>query len=294
MGYRDDQPIYDSALFPPYVAKSYQDGIVEDRFDFPQVDDVRSIDEPVFCLSHFNMRTYGHFLLEVLPKLLLARELWQLGFRVRVAFPTDAPPVSAIVELLLDGDQLMTYESKSERLRAPLAIFPSLSGSVTGRPKQHGWIVSAIWRLAAALSLLDTPPSISGKRLFLSRQHVQGFRTLGNETEAFSIAAQYGFELVHPQELRWDDQVRMFFHAGHVIGIECSALHGAMFCLPGTSVIALGRANGIQAAIAACFGHGIGYLMPSEGTIAHWTPGAQRQTFEIDTRELKRRLDMIL
>ena len=95
------------------------------------------------------MGVYGHFLLEVLPKLLLARELWRLGFRVRVAFPTDAPPVSAIVEQFLDDDQLITYEWKSERLRAPLAIFPSLSGW----PKQHGWIVSAVWRLAAALSL---------------------------------------------------------------------------------------------------------------------------------------------
>jgi capsular polysaccharide biosynthesis protein len=290
MVYRGDQPICDSALFPPYLAKFYEAVIAEDYFAFPQVDDVRSIDEPVFCVSHLNMRTYGHFLLEVLPKLLLARELWRLGFRVRVAFPTDAPPVSAIVELLLDGDQLMTYESKSERLRAPLAIFPSLNGG----PKQHGWIVSAIWQLAAGLSLFHTPASISGKRLFLSRQHVGGFRTLANEAEAFSIAAQYGFELVHPQERRWDDQVRMFFHAGHVIGMESSALHGAMFCPPETSVIALGRVNGIQAAIAACFGHRVGYVMPSEGTISpEWTPGAQRQTFRIDTRELKRRLDMI-
>jgi Glycosyltransferase 61 len=293
MGYKDDQLICDSALFPPYVAKFYEDGVVEDYFGFPQVDDVRSIDEPVFCLSHFNMRTYGHFLLEVLPKLLLARELWRLGFRVRVAFPTDAPPVSAIVELLLDGDQLLPYESKSERLRAPVAIFPSLSGSLSGRQKQHGWIVSAIWRLAAALSLLHTPASIAGKRLFLSRSHVQSFRTLTNEAEAFSIAAQYGFELVHPQELRWDDQVRMFFHASHVIGIESSALHGAMFCQPGTSVIALGRVNGIQAAIAACFGHSVGYVMPSEGTISDLSHGTPRQTFGIDPRELKRRLDMI-
>jgi Glycosyltransferase 61 len=293
MGYQGDQPICDPALFPPYVAKSYEDKIVEAYYGFPQVDDVRSIDEPVFCVSQFSMGVYGHFLLEVLPKLLLARELWRLGFRVRVAFPTDAPPVSAIVEQFLDDDQLITYESRSERLRAPLAIFPSLSGW----PKQHGWIVSAIWRLAAALSLAHTHASISGRRLFLSRQHVQGFkrRTLANEAEAFSIAAQYGFELVHPQELGWEDQIRMFFHASHVIGMECSALHGAMFCPPGTSVIALGRVFGIQSAIAACFGHRFGYVMSSEGTISpHVRSAEEQQTFKIDTRELKRRLDMIL
>jgi hypothetical protein len=67
-----------------------------------------------------------------------------------------------------------------------------------------------------------------------------------------------------------------------------------MFCPPGTSVIALGRVFGIQSAIAACFGHSIGYVMPSKGNLSPQTHGAQRQTFEIDTRELKRRLDMIL
>jgi glycosyl transferase family 61 len=290
MAYRGDQAICDSLLFPRYLASFYEVAIAEDYFAFPQVDDMRSIDEPVFCVSHLNMRTYGHFLLEVLPKLLLARELWRLGFRIRVAFPSDAPPVSAIVEMLLDGDQLLTYESESERLRAPIAIFPSLNGG----PVQHGWIVSAIWQLSAALSLAQRPASTSGRRLFLSRQHVEGFRTLTNEAEAFSVAAGYGFELVHPQEHRWDDQVRMFFHAGHVIGMESSALHGAMFCPPQTSVIALGRVNGIQAAIAACFGHRVGYVMPIEGVIAEWSAGAERQTFRVDTGELKRRLDMIV
>ena len=109
------------------------------------------------------------------------------------------------------------------------------------------------------------------------------------------MAAEYGFELVHPQDLPWPDQIRMFYCASHVISAYDSALHGTLFCPAGAKIILLGRVNSIQEAIGDSLGHELGFIDPVQGELTPVDPSVplKPQFYEISTAELRRRLDSI-
>jgi len=109
------------------------------------------------------------------------------------------------------------------------------------------------------------------------------------------VAAEYGFELVHPQDLPWPDQIRMFYCASHVISAYDSALHGTLFCPVGAKIISLGRVNSIQEAIGDSLGHELGFIDPAQGELTPVDPSVplKPQFYEISTAELRRRLDSI-
>lgn len=291
MAYHRGQPLVLPDFYPSYVGQRYDPDQVN-AYCVPAVDWTREFDEPVVFVSNWSMQTYGHFLLEVLPKILLYKTLRTAGMRAKLAFPSDAAYVSVIINQILQPDEIIFYQSTQETLRVPLAIFPSVPVSESFH--LHSWYASAIWNFAAGIAHAERQKKLPGPRLFLSRQHVTGFRTLSNEAEVFSVASDYGFELVHPQELQWLEQVAMFFAATHVIGADNSALHAAMFCRPGTKIVSLGRVHNIQGAIASVFGHAIGYVMPSVGHLGAWTAGGSPQFYEVDATELRWRLDTLM
>ena len=288
--YRDGLPVTSDRLFPDYVQRYFKDGLVR---GFANVEEVREVDAPVFCVSHFNMRTYGHFLLEVLPKVLLVKELQQAGLKIPIVFPSDAGPIFNIVTQICGSDGVLPYESRREILRPQSVIFPSMMISPDYRGHMHNVFVSLIRQLALQYSITPSTSMVPGPRLFLSRSKWRkGYRTAANEDELYAIAAEYGFELVHPQDLTWSDQVRMFYGASHVISAYDSALHGTLFCQAGTKVISLGRVNDLQNGIAASLCHEIDFLHPVKGEISLYDPFApKRQFYEIDPMQLRSHLD---
>lgn len=283
-------PICDTDVYRPYVARYFANRPA-DRF--PAVDRLRCIDEPVFVISHFNMSTYGHFLLEVLPKLLLARALRRSGMPIRIAFPDDAPRVPALNSICA-ADDLVTYASRRERLRMPLAWLPTQMTSL--RHHLHRSFVALLKALVVELRVDGETHPLPGPRLFLSRaRHRRSFRRLRNEAELYAVAADYGFHLVHPQEWSWPDQIRMFDRATHVIGEFTSALHNQVFSRPGTKIVSFGRLNPIATSVAASLGHEVGYLFPLGGVRIKYERGwTTEQVFDIDAAELRRRLDRLM
>jgi capsular polysaccharide biosynthesis protein len=254
---------------------------------------VRNVGVPAFCVSHFQMGTYGHFLTEVLPKVLLARALQRAGLKIPIAFPSDAGAASTIVAMLCGPDGLLQYESRRECLSLSAAVLPSMMMASSHR--MHDIFVAATRMLALEFALAPSAPKVPGPRLFLSRSKWEGGRTLNNEAELFGVAAAYRFELVHPQDLPWPDQVRMFYCASHVISAYDSALHGTLFCPAGAKIISLGRVNGIQEGIGDSFGHELGFLDPVLGELTPFDPSVppKPQFYEISSAELRRRLDSI-
>jgi capsular polysaccharide biosynthesis protein len=287
--YRDGVPLADECLFPEYIKRYFDNGLAREAID---VSGVREADGAVFCVSQFNMRTYGHFLLEVFPKILLVNEMQRAGFKIPLAFPSDAGPISSIVTHICKSGDLLPYESQREILRPSAVILPSLMISSDYRGYMHNIFIALIRRLSLQFSVSLSATKLPGPKLFLSRTKWKGYRTATNEAELYDVAADYGFELVHPQDLDWSDQIRMFYGASHVISAYDSALHGTMFCQAGTRIISLGRVNGLQEGIASSLGHEIGFLHPVKGEISLYDPDAPKpQNYEIDSVQLRRRLD---
>ena len=75
------------------------------------------------------------------------------------------------------------------------------------------------------------------KRVFLSRGNAF-HRKLLNLAETESIAREYGFEVYHPEELEFSEQLSLVGGASHIIGPEGSAFFLAFFGTPGTRLCA--------------------------------------------------------
>lgn len=289
MPYKEGRAIVSERIQPSYARHFYTDGHIE-LFRYPETKSVRRVREPVFVVSHFNMRTYGHFLFEVLPKLLLVKRLHAAGWRFPLAFPRTQPAFTAIVRLVCPEVRLLGYADGRETLALSLALMPSQMVSETGG--LHEVFATGAKAMRDDLVLRGGEPS--KRRVFLSRKGLGSFRTLANEDDLAEIAAGCGFRRVEPQTLSWDAQVRLFAGATHVVGEVSSALHNTLFCRPSAKVVGLNWMAGIQSGIAAAAGHEIGYLPAKEGVVTTFRPGwTETQPFEIDPEAFRRRLEQI-
>jgi capsular polysaccharide biosynthesis protein len=282
--YRDGAPIFAHGLYPDHV-KTWHDKGVLGCLD---VEHVVDHDEPAFCVTTFPLRTYGHFLLEMLPKILLALALQEGGRNARIAFPSDAGAATEIVKRICPPESLLLYESRKERLRLRTSLHPTL----LMQSQMHNLGVALVRLLTLRMALEAPATQTLGPRLFLSRQKWPvGYRTLANEGELSDVASDFGFQSVHPQDLSWPEQIRMFAGATHVISAYNSALHGTLFCPAGTRLFSLGRVNSFQDSVSASMGHHIGYLSPSVGELSRYDPLSPKpQIYEVSPADLRERL----
>jgi O-antigen biosynthesis protein WbqL len=275
-----------------YVPEYLETGLGAFGFTFAtEVPLVRDAAGPVFVVSHFNMSTYGHFLLEVLPKVLLSRHLIEQGRDIKVAFPATAAYVSEIVREIVPAEQLVEYDSRNVRLRCGSAYFPSFL--MSQRYDAHALFVSMLQNLVREIvgrHSAELPP-----RVFLSRERHLTLRRLTNESRLAAIAAEHGFEVVHPQELPWQEQVCLFAGATHVIGEYSSALHNHMFSPQGTRIMSLGRVNAAIANLAGTLGQPLGYVFASAVESAPVEGSAMdRMNFAIDEDDFARRVEVFV
>src|SRR5205823_4782580 len=105
----------DSAdLFPRYIHSLQTSGIIQT----PKTRSVGSVADPVYCVTHFNVNSYGHFLLECLPKLLVVDYLYEIGHRFPIIIPTDLPQFArSIIRKVSEDFILLDYD-----VTAPLEI----------------------------------------------------------------------------------------------------------------------------------------------------------------------------
>lgn len=290
MPYKDGAVIVSERVQPSYARVFYQSGHI-DLFGYPEVAKVRRVRGPAFVVSHFNMRTYGHFLHEVLPRLLVVKQLHAAGWRFPIVFPKSLPGFTDMVRLTCPEVRLITYADDRERVEIALALMPSPMVSPTGQ--LHEAFVTGAKALRDAMVLQKaqaTPP-----RVFLLRKGLKSFRTLANEDELAAVAAGFGFVPLRPETLTWDDQIRLFAGATHVAGEVSSALHNTLFCRPSAKVVGLNWTAGIQSPFAAAAGHQIGYLPARDGVVTTFRPGwTETQPFEIEPELFRERLSRLV
>lgn len=258
MPYVDERCVNDIPYASSYTKLWYdQDNIRHMGFIY----DVRGIKivREAYLVSHFNMRTYGHFLMEVLPKLFVAKALHARGMTAPILLPTIEPWMLDILETVVPEMDVVTYDPKQEVALVQNGYIPTLPLSVNfvlhpdlSEPIQD---MSRVCYERALATGLELPESI-----FLTRQGIRSFRKLSNETELGDIARQHGFSVINPLMFPWWQQVAMFHTARNGVGEFSSALHNAMFSFGGRRVLAFNYVNSIQASICRTVGNVIGYI----------------------------------
>ena len=178
-------------------------------------------------LCYPSSTAYAHWMAESLPRLrLLEPHLAALDG----IFVPDGLPASMRESLTAFGvrpDQVVPLAIASHVAPEHLYV-PAYCAGLDIAPWVPTYLRSRVLGDAAA-----TSPT---RRLYVSRRKV-GRRRILNEDDVVRVLARRGFETVHPEELGFAEQARLFSEARVVVGASGAALFNALFCAPGGSLI---------------------------------------------------------
>jgi O-antigen biosynthesis protein WbqL len=252
---------------------------------------------PAVCISHWTSGTYGHFLVEMLPKIVIFQALKRVEPNAKIVISDFCGnSIVNILKLFVDEQDIFTYQYASQAVRIK-ALF--LATNTIDRGAIHPFVEHFVALAQSYASARQERRTDQPRRLFLSkskwRSQYSDYRKFTNEDEIQSLVTGFGFSVVHPESLSWMDQVAAFSSAEIIVGEFTSALHNAIFSPRGTTVIGLNYVNEIQDCIAAFCGHQLGYVLPNDGRARRWDPASPElysQDFEIDPEALRAGLQM--
>jgi O-antigen biosynthesis protein WbqL len=252
-------------IFPTYV-KAYTDngmapiyGRTGETTDglLARASELESITLPAcYTFIHFNL-VYGHFLLEMAPKLLLIKELYEKGERFPIVLPSAIPQwLKPHIYAFFPEADLLVFDYAKQKVHAERIV------AITGSNYLcHPAIIERFHRFSGA--------GVRGKRrIYVTRPDGHPTkRIFVNQAEIISIAREKGFEIVDPSSLAMRDQASLFAESAIVAGEFTSALHNTIFSPPGTATISINRVNIYQWLIANACGHYLDYVTPEGGNV---------------------------
>jgi Glycosyltransferase 61 len=216
----------------------------------------KQIEGPCFCLGDIPGH-FGHFMLEVLPR------LWGIAWAIRRGIPVYAfrpPPPRPWpwqLELLdlagVDLDKIVWLHTPCRISKVFLAS-PLYRLHSSFHPEFRDFCRELGMRALSRIA--STPPR---ERLFLGRGKLKRRRRLTNEKEVVSLFERYGFEPVYPETMGVTEQIAMAARAKHLAGPIGSQMFLSLFqrggvsnyimashrfCLPDDALIA--AMNGIE------------------------------------------------
>jgi hypothetical protein len=135
------------------------------------------------------------------------------------------------------------------------------------------------------------------RRIYVSRAKVHRRRVVNEET-LHDILKQWSFEIVHPQELTFTEQAKLFNEAHIVLGPSGAAMFNALFCRPGGVLIEMPPHHSI-----GC--HYYYSIAATVGMAYWWVPGAaavnppangdlEHVDFHADAEALAKTLECVL
>jgi len=218
-------------------------------------------------------RVFGHWLLEVMPRLAMARHLGLGQLPLLLPHPLPAFAAACLELLEIDRGQLVLYDQHREA-PAPetLYIVPSLSYGTHFAP-----LGREVFDAIAAAA--DPNPRGASRRLFLSRAGLGSDMRHVNRAELWPLLARLGFEEIRPETLPLARQIALVRAASHVVAEDGSAAHLMAYAPAGLRALVLAagtRRLHLHAALAQLRRHRIGFLIGE--------PQPSRTTSHVDFR----------
>nr|WP_279184475.1 glycosyltransferase family 61 protein [Acetobacter syzygii] len=179
-------------------------------------------------------QNYGHWMVELLPKLWLAEEHLPLCSLV-------VPHLGGnFARVLRDSVALSTsfVALYHEMGVQDVAFFKELV--VVDGLTNHGVYMSPL-AFSRTDDMVARVPGAQARRLYLTRKN-RG-RTIRNEEGLIAFLQEQGFLCLDPAELTLLEQIKLFKNADCVVGVMGAAMTNIMFCRKGTRIINLAPGN---------------------------------------------------
>lgn len=215
---------------------------------------IRTIhDTPCIPLSQPGEGVYGHWLVDILPRVVFAKQLNQpLKYIISTRSPSYA---RSFLHLLgITDDDIVIYRPESEVVFMKNCYFPG-----------HLRLESAFSPLAARLNTSMQPyfSTCKNRKLYISRGNFNKQQTIFNADALIKLVTHYGLEIIEPHKYTIKEQIKIFSEASLIMGEYGSAMHNTLFCYPNTSVIVLQSdavPHFIQAGIGALLSQPTGFI----------------------------------
>ncbi len=224
------------------------------------------VDAPCACPLSPNI-VFGHFLLEMLPRIYVLRKLRDLGIHFQLTVSRLIPNwIKTYISYYFDINEVIWYNPNNEVIDAPLFIVPSMM------QVEHNLHPCFNDMLEDLLSRsIQGKRASHGARLFLSRANKgPSWHVMTNAEAVEDTFRELGFQVIHPQEYSIEDQHKIFSEAQCIAAEYSSALHNSLFASPGTHVIALNRINHYQSMISRLRSQPLAFIPPADGFMRDW------------------------
>lgn len=273
----DDRLAYPYDCFPEYWETLLQSGELVNGIGILKPEawmnrrEIR-VDMPVSCPINSNL-IYGHFLLEMLPRIAGLASLRRQGARVAIALPISLSDwARKIVEVYFDSTEVIWFDPNTDVIISDSVILTSMMHESYNFHPEFG---EMLHELMGRVGITKTPRLLGAgcppnRRIFISRSRLWHDIRLINPEKIEATVEALGFEIVHPQDMPFDEQVRLFHEASVVMGEAGSGLHNVLFCQPGTRVISLNAFSWYQGAIGRLRQLPHAFVAPDDGHFRHW------------------------
>lgn len=174
---------------------------------------------------------HSHFLLQCFPRIVVAETLGPKDYKLLVSAHLKKYQREMLRMAGLRDEQIVmldpAYDYACETLYLP-AIIPAIYTPL---------YASVYDRLINQVDLAGIRPH---RRILISRSARTTWRNMVNyDTICDLLIRDCGFELVAPEKLTIEDEIRLFRESSIVVGAEGAGLYNCVFMGPGTDVVAL-------------------------------------------------------
>lgn len=251
--------ITSTEVMPLYVAKGLGvGGGSSDPLTVVQALPIRVIETPCLVGVGHGTRVYGHFLTELLLRVLVARRAQrETGIRYSVLLDHVAPDwLLRIFDQHLDVpiSDIEFFRPTEERVLLRHAIVPTTAARGDAyHPATNDILTEFLDRLAIPR------PTKPVSRVFVARNAYTNpsapSRRCTNEDRLIQAAVnEYGFTPVTIENMHWPGQIALFRDADIILGVAGSGLHNAIFSKPGSRLASIGIMNLVQSMIGGLRG----------------------------------------
>lgn len=280
----------ETARFDPYENPRLLTAREGERVEFALPSDRMRIDEDCVVLTQGGDRCWGHWIVDMLPRIALMRRLLPDAVYV-------LPEVGAWAKELLQHTRLMPqqvrfYDPQTTLLQARRMFMPSFVR----------WGNAFSPAVGDIFRELPTPIRARRRKLFVTRRYLPEGATLLNHPEIERLFEARGFDVVRPETMSIEAQLAMFSQASHVAGEYGSGLHGTVFSAPGTRVLVVQSESVqqyVQAGLGVVMGQPTGFVwgkadMPDASYAPRVAPWFQGRYFRLDPVIAAQGLDELL
>lgn len=184
---------------------------------------------PILVIEQPTILNYGHWVIEVLPKIYPLLE-YIVNKNIKIALPETTQIVDATLNFAgVPQSQIFRLPNNPTALTKVLYLSP-ISRHIGHPGYISPWCVDVLNRLTARI------PPASQEKLFISRKDATG-RQLLNEDQVYSLLEPLGYSYVRAGELSFEKQVELFKGASHIVGVFGAGLTNIVFCQAGTKVL---------------------------------------------------------